>query len=67
MENPTDRGAWQAIAYGAIESDTTEHTHILYRVCMCALLGLTVQGIFQARILEWGATPYSTGSFGPRN
>ena len=61
------RGAWQAIVHGATESDTTEHTHILYRVRVCAPLCLSVHGIFQARILEWGATPYSTRSFGPRN
>ena len=26
LENPTDRGAWQATAHGVAESDTTEAT-----------------------------------------
>ena len=28
----------------------------------CSLLGSSVNGIFQARILEWGAIVFSTGS-----
>ena len=27
----------------------------------CSLLGFSVQGILQARILEWVATPFSRG------
>jgi len=31
LENPMDRGAWQAMVLGvAEESDMTEHTHTLY-------------------------------------
>ena len=49
-------------------------------VCVCSLLCLTlcgpmdcrlpgssVHGIFQARILDWVATPYSRGSSRPRD
>ena len=27
LENPMDRGAWQAISHEVTESDTTKHTH----------------------------------------
>ena len=33
----------------------------------CNLPGFSVHGIFQARILEWGAIPFSRGSLGPRD
>ena len=32
----------------------------------CSLLGFSVHGIFQGRILEWVAIAYSRGSFQPR-
>ena len=33
----------------------------------CSLLGSSVHGILQARILEWVAIPFSRGSYQPRN
>ena len=33
----------------------------------CSLPVSSVQGVFQARILEWVALPYSRGSFQPRD
>ena len=33
----------------------------------CSQLGSSVHGIFQARILEWVAIPFSRGSSKPRN
>ena len=33
----------------------------------CSLSGSFVHGIFQARVLEWGAISFSRGSSGPRN
>ena len=33
----------------------------------CSLLGSSVHGILQARILEWVAIPFSRGSSQPRN
>ena len=34
---------------------------------LCDSLDYTVHGIFQARILEWGAFPFSKGSSQPRS
>ena len=33
----------------------------------CSLSGVSVRGIFQARVLEWIAISFSRGSFRPRN
>ena len=33
----------------------------------CSLPGSSVHGIFQARVLEWGAIAFSRGSFRPRD
>ena len=33
----------------------------------CSLPGSSIHGIFQARILEWIAIPFSRGSSQPRN
>ena len=33
----------------------------------CSLPGSSVHGIFQARVLEWGAISFSRGSFWPRD
>ena len=33
----------------------------------CNLSGSSVHGILQARILEWGAIPFSKGYFQPRD
>ena len=33
----------------------------------CSLLGFSVHGIFQARILEWIAISFSTGSSQPKD
>ena len=38
LENPVDRGAWQATVHGVTESDMTEHTHRyrshFYHLCL---------------------------------
>ena len=46
------------------------HAHLCPILCNpmdCSLPGSPVQGISQARILEWVAISYSRGSSGPRN
>ena len=64
--------------WGCKESDTTERLHFTSLVCVCAKSlqlcltlcdpmdysppGLSVQRIFQARILEWVAISFSWGS-----
>ena len=37
LENPMDRGAWQAIRKSQKESDTTEHAHKLIKSLKCKL------------------------------
>ena len=40
LENPMDRGAWQATVHGVTESDTTEtntHTHMPLLGCLIVL------------------------------
>ena len=34
---------------------------------LCDAMGYTVHGILQARLLEWGAFPFSRGSSQPRD
>ena len=48
--------------------------HLVTQLCLtlcnpmdCSLLGSSVHGIFQVRILEWVAVYFSRGSSGPRN
>jgi len=56
LENPLDRGAWQATVHGVAKnwtrlSDFTSSVH----------------GLLRARILEWVAVPFSRGSSQPRD
>ena len=39
LENPMDRGAWQATVHGVTKSERTEHTHLLGLILqnLCAL------------------------------
>ena len=39
----------------------------LYNLMDCSLLGSSVHGILQAKILEWVAISFSRGSFQPRD
>ena len=41
------------------ESEVTQLYPTLCDPMDCSLLGFSVHGIFQARILEWGATAFS--------
>ena len=43
------------------ESKVTQSYPTLSDPMDCSLLGSSVHGIFQARVLEWGATAFSTG------
>ena len=56
LENPMDRGAWQATVYRVAKSWT-----------WLKWLNMSVHGILQARTLEWVAIPFSRGSSWPRD
>ena len=73
---------WRAAWPHTLPSSTILHNHVAH-VCVCVLAaqscltlcdptdcslpGSTVHGVFQARILEWVASPFSRGSFQPRD
>ena len=72
-----DREAWHAAIHGVVKSrtqlgDCTTSAKSLqlrptpYDPIDCDLLGSSVLGILQARILEWVAISFSKGSFQPR-
>ena len=48
-------------------SEVTQLCPILCNPMDCSLTGSSVHGIFQARILEWGAISFSRGSSRPRD
>ena len=49
------------------ESEVTQSCLTLCDPVDCNLLGFSVHGILQARILEWIAIPFSRGSSQPRD
>ena len=66
LENPMDRGTWRATVHGIAKSQTQlSDKHSTAQDY--SLLGSSLQGIFQARILEWVAICYSRGSSWPRD
>jgi len=56
---------WQE--YTESESEVAQSYLTLCHPMDCSLLGSSVHGIFQARILEWVAISFSTGSSQPRD
>ena len=44
------------------ESEVTQWCPTLYDPMDCSLLGFSVHGIFQARVLEWVVISFSRGS-----
>ena len=53
--------------YAESESEVAQSYPTLCHPMDCSLLGSSVHGIFQARILEWVAISFSTGSSQPRD
>ena len=49
------------------ESEVTQLCLTLYNPMDCNLLGSSVNGIFQVRVLEWVAISFSRGSSQPRD
>ena len=50
-----------------VKALVTQSCPTLYNPMDCSWQGLSVHGILQARILEWVASPFSKGSFWPRD
>ena len=75
LENPMDRGAWQLTVHGVArighDLETKQQQQYMLQVynmkakitqsclTLCNPMDYTVHGIFQARILEWVAFPFS--------
>ena len=49
------------------ESEVTQSCPTLCDPVDCSLLGSSVHGVFQARVLEWVAISFSRGSSRPRD
>ena len=49
------------------ESEVTQSCLTLCDPTDCSLPGSSIHGIFQARVLEWVAIPFSRGSSQPRD
>ena len=71
-----DGGAWWAAVYGVAQSRTqlkrlssSSSSNLFWNLLLmeCSPLGSSVNGIFQARILEWIVISYSRGSSPPRD
>ena len=77
LENSMDRSLVDYSPWGHKESDITEQLKSESEVVQsgltlcdlidCSLLGSSVHGVFQARILEWVAISSSRGSFRSRD
>ena len=59
LENPRDGGAWWAAVSGVAQSHSVMFNSLWPP---CNLIGSSVHGILQARILEWVAIPFSRES-----
>ena len=53
LENPMDRGAWQAISMGLQESDTTEGLSMCTHICKTQILSEIMQKNWQ--LSQWGS------------
>ena len=57
-----DRGAWQATVHAAATAAKSLQSCPTPSDPMdCSLPGSSIHGIFQARVLEWGAIAFSDG------
>ena len=45
-----------------VKVKSLSHVQLFVTPCDCSLLGSSIRGIFQARVLEWGAIAFSRGS-----
>ena len=75
--DPRDGGAWDSpgkntgvgchflfqCMKGKSESEVAQSCLTLHDPMVCSLPGSSIHGIFQARVLEWGAIAFSNGDF----
>ena len=66
LENPGDGRAWWAAVYGVAQS-RTRLKRLSSSSSSSNMLGSEVHGIFQARVLQWGAISFARGSSRPRD
>ena len=66
-KHPKNTGAGQGATFRRDVCSVTQSCPTLWGPMDCRLLGCSVQGIFQAGMLEWVAIVFSRGSSLPRN